>query len=98
MSNKKDDISQFEVLVSSAGGIAGYRQLGVLLEIWPTIKPTVHSFVGTSIGAIINLFLNLDFTPREIIELTLNTNLMSEDFISKDKALSNHGLIDNEKF
>lgn len=79
MSNK------IRCLVFSGGGIRGLAYVGCLKALEEfQVLPQIESYVGTSIGAIFALFLNLDYCYEELYEILLTINFESLRDITSD--------------
>lgn len=79
-------MNEYDTLVISGGSIRGICALGALYycEIKGWLE-NIHTYVGTSIGAIINYLLIIGFTPLEIIHKLCSTNFI-EDLNSPNLA------------
>lgn len=88
-------------LVLSGGGARGFATLGTLNYLIKkgVIKTElIRTFVGSSVGAIIALFLNCGYTPKQLYDIALNLNLQSL-FDPDIKNLITHlGLDTGERF
>lgn len=65
-------------LVLSGGGVRGFATLGTLnylVKKGVINLDLIRTFVGTSIGSIIALLLNCGYTPKQLYDIGLNTNL-----------------------
>ncbi len=79
MSNK------IRCLVFSGGGIRGLAYVGCLKALEEFhVLPQIESYVGTSIGAIFALLLNLDYCYEELYEILLTINFESLRDITSD--------------
>lgn len=67
----------FNTLVLSGGGTKGVMQLAALHELQSQWKDTVKLVVGTSVGALIGLFIVLGYTPAEIDQRFLTPQVLS---------------------
>jgi predicted acylesterase/phospholipase RssA len=89
-----------EVLALGSGGLKGLNILGAVFWFWSNgMLDTVHSYIGSSIGAILNTLLLLGYTPREILEHSLETRIF-KDFsdIKWADAIDQFGLFSNATF
>ncbi len=89
-----------KVLVLSSGGVKGTAQIGALYRIINDTNwlDSVETIVGTSVGAVIGLFYILGYTPREILEVALETSLFPEiDNIKFKEIKKTWGIIDVQK-
>ena len=63
-------MDEYNTLVLSGGGIKGLLILGALQYLYETgklQKKNIRKYIGTSIGAIINVLLIIGYEPKEIV-------------------------------
>lgn len=89
-----------EVLALGSGGLKGLNILGAVFWFWSNgMLDTVNTYIGSSIGAILNTLLLIGYTPREILEHSLETRIF-KDFadIKWADAIDQFGLFSNATF
>lgn len=100
--NKKMNKTKiFNVLCLSGGGIKGIIELGALhyLDYDMSLLKNINVFVGTSIGAVIAVLLNLGFAPIEIFDKVLKVeNFINFDMLNFFSFKKAYGLIDIQQF
>lgn len=97
--NEMKDICLFnrywlpEVLLLGPGGTKGFIELGPILYFEQIhFLDNVHTVIGVSVGSIITLFLAARFTVTEIIEMSININILDE-LMDREKTLNLTGLL-----
>ena len=88
-------------LVLSGGGARGFATLGTLNYLIKRgvidIK-LVRTLVGSSVGAIISLFLNCGYTPKQLYDIGLNLDLHSMFDPDIKNLITHFGFDTGEKF
>lgn len=86
-----------EILCISAGGIKGLEELGGVQYFYANGNlDGVHTYIGSSIGAIINTYLALEYSPRQILEVAVETSLFDDIADLKlTQIIHEYGLISN---
>lgn len=80
---------EYDTLVLSGGGFRGIAQLGCLDYLYKQKKLIkVKTFIGTSIGAIINYLLIIGFTPQEIVSYICCNDIVPNVTAETNKVLS----------
>lgn len=82
------------VLVLSAGGIKGIDQLGCLYQFKKEgLLDNINTYIGTSIGSIISLFLNCDIEPQDVLLEALDMKLFNSYDDIQLKILGGFGVL-----
>jgi NTE family protein len=91
-------MSSFKVIVLSGGGTKGNIHLGALEQFASRIK-NVEKYIGTSIGAIINLLLSVGYTPLEIFTKGYELNAVDMfEFQDVMTSWNNAGIVNMNKY
>lgn len=93
-SNENININLIRKLIFSGGGMRACIFAGALDFIcskYPLFIENLDTIVGTSMGSIFSLMCCLNYTPKEISELILNTDFKSLQCIEPIKLLSHYG-------
>jgi predicted acylesterase/phospholipase RssA len=88
-------------LVISGGSVKGFGMLGAIQYIHERIgTQNIHSYFGTSIGAIISYMLCIGQTPLEIIHSVISTKILDkvQTDISLEQLLTHQGMINFDHF
>jgi NTE family protein len=88
-------------LVISGGSVKGFGMLGAIQYIHEQIGiQNIHSFFGTSIGAIISYMLCIGQTPLEIIHSVISSKILDkiQTDINIEQLLTQQGIISFEHF
>ena len=83
-------MDEYNTLVLSGGGIKGLLILGALQYLYETgklEKKNIRKYIGTSIGAIINVLLIIGYEPKEIVAHIVKSRFF-EDIKTKITPLS----------
>ena len=72
-----DKMKKYTTLVISGGGIKGLAALGLLQAVYDSKHSEFHTFIGTSIGAIISYLLCIGFTPTEMLVSLSQSDLLN---------------------
>lgn len=80
-----------KVLVLSAGGIKGISILGALKDLNLDYSQ-IHTFIGTSVGCIINYLLILKYSPHDILQYSDLLSYSINDMDIKN-VFNNYGLL-----
>lgn len=66
----------FDTFVWSAGGAKGFYAIGVYYVLYHRNElQHIKTHVGTSVGALMSLFAVLNYTPKELISIMINSNV-----------------------
>lgn len=72
-------MSDFTTLVISGGGVYGYTMLGCLAYLYENgMLEKVHTYIGTSIGALLGYLLAIGCTPLEIVMSFNRTKVLNK--------------------
>ena len=88
------------VLCLGSGGVKGLNEMGGVYWFWSNGNlEKIDTYIGSSVGAIINAFLCVGWTPPKMLEYALETTLFRDfrDF-KWTQAFSEFGLIPNSSF
>jgi len=91
----------FSTLVISGGSVKGFGMLGAIQYIHEQMSiQNIHSFFGTSIGAIISYMLCIGQTPLEIIHSVVSSKILDkiQTDINIEQLLGQQGIISFEHF
>ncbi len=98
-SYKPDDIYKIKtlpkVLVISHGGIKGFYELGYLCVLYERgIMSELDTYIGESVGSIISLLLICGYTPKEVVNIALISEMLTMACIgSMVEAWLNKGIL-----
>lgn len=91
----------FNKLVLSGGSSRGYYQLGCLYKHRDDIT-NIKSYIGTSVGSLINLLLVCNYDILDIFKFSINIKCdipsISNIFTIAPKFLSTYGLLDDNNY
>jgi NTE family protein len=84
---------RYNYLVLSGGGVRGSALLGAL-EVLNEHKclNDIHTYVGSSVGALIIMLLCIGYYPQEIFDIVSNVNIKEMQQIDIWKMISHYGL------
>lgn len=91
---------EYNTLVLSGGGLKGFLLLGSLQFLFDSKRldrKKIKKYIGTSIGAIINTLLILDYQPKEIIVELIQNKTFDEFQLSALDGIGFRGFFDFEK-
>lgn len=88
-----------DVLCLSSGGEKGFMMLGVLFYLHRNgLLRNIKTYIGSSVGSMINYLLAIGYTPLEICVVALTTSLLKDyPGITIQKIIENYGLIDHRE-
>jgi len=88
-----------KILIFSGGGIKGIAYIGILKALTELkIIDNIHTFVGTSIGALILVLYIIGYTHEELYNFVIKFDFKKAKSINIFKFLENYGLDDGNKF
>lgn len=88
------------VLVLGSGGAKGVSEIGAIYWFWlQGCLDDIDTFIGSSVGAIINCFIAMDMKPHRMLEYSMETTLFN-DFseIKWTQVMDEFGLVPNSSF
>jgi predicted acylesterase/phospholipase RssA len=88
-------------LVLAGGSVKGFGMLGAIQYIHENVHTqNIHSYFGTSIGAIISYMLCIGQTPLEIVHSVISTKILDkvQTDISLEQLLTHQGMINFDHF
>lgn len=87
-----------DVLVLGPGGVKGTLELGALYILHEKkLLDDIHTYAGVSVGAIISLLIIVGYSIKEIIVITVDTNILQDvENFNLFSASSNGGLISSD--
>lgn len=88
-------------LVISGGSVKGFGMLGAIQYVHEQIGiQNIHSFFGTSIGAIISYMLCIGQTPLEVVHSVISSKILDkiQTDINIEQLLTQQGMISFEHF
>lgn len=91
---------KFNTLVMSGGGLKGIPMLGslqYLIDMKHIEIKNIKKYVGTSIGAIINVLLIIGYEPKEIIAEMIQSKYLENIKVTPFSGLSGKGFLNFEK-
>lgn len=87
-----------KILVLSGGGVKGIAFVGALCALTDRdLLTDIHTYAGTSIGALILFLLNIGYTPNELYEFIKNFDFMKLKSFNLSTFLNVYGLDNGEK-
>ena len=87
---------KFNTLVMSGGGLKGIPMLGslqYLIDMKHIEIKNIKKYVGTSIGAIINVLLIIGYEPKEIIAEMIQSKYLENIKVTPFSGLSGKGFL-----
>lgn len=85
------------ILVLSGGGVKGIAHLGALkaLEVLGILK-NIHTFTGTSVGALISVLIAIGYSPDELYNFITVFDIKKMKSMNPDSILQTYGLDDGQ--
>ena len=95
-------MNSYDTLIISGGSVTGISMIGKLNKLINNNEfnlQTVKNFGGSSIGAVITFLLMIDYTPYEIFEYLLNSEMWNKfNFVQFFSIFSGKGVFSIEIF